>query len=128
MFSSGKDWNDAKADCASPANSAVLCEASTAAEYNILQQFFKNLGKNLWVGAFATGSPPGPFPFKWIDGTSLPTSSTWWCSGEPNNWPKGVSWSSLLEGCVTMWSNSASSACFNDFSCSNSLSYCCEKV
>ena len=79
----------------------------------------------MWVGASASKTKQ---PFDWISGASLSLTSTWWCPGEPNNWGPGLSSNSLAEGCVTMWSNSASSACFNDFGCSNQLSYCCEKV
>ena len=53
-------------------------EATNEAEYKVLQTFFSSLGQNLWVGAFTT--QPGT-PFQWLDGTSLPITSSWWCSG-----------------------------------------------
>ncbi|XP_022088561.1 lymphocyte antigen 75-like [Acanthaster planci] len=112
VVSSFSTWGTAQKRCQKKGgNLAIIPDAATT---TFLKNVLTGVGGQFWIGLHDVIAEN---TFKWIDGTPITSSSyTNWNPGEPNN--------SGNEDCVTMY---ASSAKWNDDSCSKTKYYICSR-
>ncbi|XP_036420149.1 CD209 antigen-like protein C [Colossoma macropomum] len=114
VSSHGQTWDQSRQDCRMKGADLVIINSREE------QVFVSGLGKILWIGLTDQATEGH---WKWVDDTSLGTG--YWLPGEPNN-AGYVSQEDCAEVVPHVGSSDTLSS-WNDVSCSNVLSWICEK-
>ncbi|XP_039519537.1 ladderlectin-like isoform X1 [Pimephales promelas] len=109
-FSDASNWITAEKNCQSLG--ANLASVRNELENDFLLSLLPSPSTRTWIGAHDAVQDGR---WLWSDGSAF--SYTNWCSGEPNNYQQHP------EDCLEI--NFTSDCCWNDESCSTSLSYIC---
>ncbi|XP_078392786.1 C-type lectin domain family 17, member A-like [Cetorhinus maximus] len=108
LSTKSKEWYSAKLQCESQTSHLIVI--NTEQEQNFIEKSIENNPRDYWIGLTDRESEGN---WKWVDGT--PVSFTRWEQGEPNN-------GSGNENCAIIRING-----WNDVSCTDRLSFICEK-
>ncbi|XP_065145819.1 ladderlectin-like [Paramisgurnus dabryanus] len=111
FFPQSVNWATAEKSCQSI--DANLASVRSTAEQNFLLSLLVSATTRAWTGGH-DGEVEGQW--LWSDGSQFDFTN--WCSGEPNN--NGGS-----ENCLEI--NKSTNRCWNDESCSSTISYICAK-